>query len=399
MAWSPGRPAPRNSGTNIPVVASIGDRLGCKAFNALYGNRVDGASAAEQDELGAENLALAAEGVAGIGGTVLVEPVSGSPRYPLLTAADVAAVIGRVTADGGPGNIGLLADLYHLAVNGDDVDKVIADYTGTPGGIAHVQIADAPGRGAPGTGELPLDRQLADLRDPPDTAAGLAWSTRHHRQTPTPQPVSIGCRGPVGRPTPQPPADPVHQSRTHPPSTQEPRMTSIAFIGLGIMGSPMAVHLAKAGHDVVGYNRSPEKTKPLVEAGGRAADSVAEAVSGAEVVAVMVPDSPDVRDVLAGDGGVFANGKPGALIIDFSSIRPDVTVELAEQAVAQGLPADRCAGVRWRGRRDQRRALDHGRRHGGGFRRGRADPATSSARPSCMSDPTGPGRPSRRPTS
>ena len=113
-------------------------------------------------------------------------------------------------------------------------------------------------------------------------------------------------------------------------------MTSIAFIGLGIMGSPMAVHLAKAGHDVVGYNRSPEKTKPLVEAGGRAAGSVADAVSGAEVVAVMVPDSPDVREVLAGEDGVFANGKPGALIIDFSSIRPDVTVELAEQAVAQG---------------------------------------------------------------
>jgi 2-hydroxy-3-oxopropionate reductase len=113
-------------------------------------------------------------------------------------------------------------------------------------------------------------------------------------------------------------------------------MTSIAFIGLGIMGSPMAVHLAKAGHDVVGYNRTPDKTKPLVDAGGRAASSVAEAVSGAEVVAVMVPDSPDVRDVLAGEGGVFANGKPGTLIIDFSSIRPDVTVELAEQAVAQG---------------------------------------------------------------
>ena len=113
-------------------------------------------------------------------------------------------------------------------------------------------------------------------------------------------------------------------------------MTTIAFIGLGIMGSPMAVHLAKAGHDVVGYNRSPEKTRPLVEAGGRAAESVADAVSGAEVIAVMVPDSPDVREVLAGENGVFASGKPGALIIDFSSIRPDVTVELAEQAAAQG---------------------------------------------------------------
>jgi 2-hydroxy-3-oxopropionate reductase len=113
-------------------------------------------------------------------------------------------------------------------------------------------------------------------------------------------------------------------------------MARIAFIGLGIMGSPMAVHLAKAGHDVVGYNRSPEKTKPLVDAGGRAADSVADAVADAEVIAVMVPDSPDVREVLAGDNGVFASGKSGALIIDFSSIRPDVTTELAEQAASQG---------------------------------------------------------------
>ena len=149
---------------NVPVVAAIGDRLGCKAFNALYGNRVDGVDAAAQDDLGVENLAFAAQGVASIGGTVLLEPVSGAPRYPLLTAADVAAVISRVTADGGPANIGLLADLYHLAVNGDDVDQAIATYTGTPGGVAHVQIADAPGREAPGTGNLPLDRQLGDLQ-------------------------------------------------------------------------------------------------------------------------------------------------------------------------------------------------------------------------------------------
>ncbi|MGS0684987.1 hydroxypyruvate isomerase family protein [Nakamurella sp. GG22] len=182
---------------NIPVVAAIGERLGCKAFNALYGNRVDDAPVAEQDELAAENLTLAAQGVAHIGGTVLVEPVSGSPRYPLLTAADVATVIGRVTANGGPTNIGLLADLYHLAVNGDDVDKVIADHTGAPNGIAHVQIADSPGRGAPGTGELPLERQLTDLQsrgyqgwvgleykaspEHADTAASFAWLPRSRR--------------------------------------------------------------------------------------------------------------------------------------------------------------------------------------------------------------------------
>ena len=113
-------------------------------------------------------------------------------------------------------------------------------------------------------------------------------------------------------------------------------MTKIAFIGLGIMGSPMAVHLAKAGHQVVGFNRSPDKAQPLVQAGGQAAESVAEAVRDAEVVAVMVPDSPDVRDVLTGEDGVFANAAAGTLVVDFSSIRPDVTVELAELAQEKG---------------------------------------------------------------
>ncbi|GAA3565268.1 2-hydroxy-3-oxopropionate reductase [Nonomuraea rosea] len=114
-------------------------------------------------------------------------------------------------------------------------------------------------------------------------------------------------------------------------------MTTIAFIGLGIMGSPMAVHLAAAGHAVTGFNRSPGKAGPLTEAGGREAGSIAEAVTGAEVVALMVPDSPDVRDVLTGDDGVFAHAAPGTLVIDFSSIRPDVTRELADEAGRRGL--------------------------------------------------------------
>ena len=113
-------------------------------------------------------------------------------------------------------------------------------------------------------------------------------------------------------------------------------MTSIAFIGLGIMGSPMAVHLAEAGHDVVGYNPSPKRTEALVAAGGRAAASTAEAVKDVDVVAVMVPDSPDVESVLAGADGVFAHARPGTLVIDFSSIRPDVTSALAAQAKEKG---------------------------------------------------------------
>jgi 2-hydroxy-3-oxopropionate reductase len=113
-------------------------------------------------------------------------------------------------------------------------------------------------------------------------------------------------------------------------------MTNIAFIGLGIMGNPMAVHLANAGHVVAGFDRSPERAVALVEAGGRAAESLADAVKGADVICVMVPDSPDVAQVLTGEEGVFQLAETGTLIIDFSSIRPDVTQQLAEQARAVG---------------------------------------------------------------
>lgn len=113
-------------------------------------------------------------------------------------------------------------------------------------------------------------------------------------------------------------------------------MTNIAFIGLGIMGAPMAVHLQNAGFAVTGRNRSP-KYEELLAAGGRSSESVAEAVADADVIAIMVPDSPDVAGVLQDEeDGVFAHAKAGALIIDFSSIRPDVAVALAAEATERG---------------------------------------------------------------
>jgi 2-hydroxy-3-oxopropionate reductase len=114
-------------------------------------------------------------------------------------------------------------------------------------------------------------------------------------------------------------------------------MTTVAFIGLGIMGGPMAANLVEAGFDVTGYNRSPDKVKTLVEAGGRGADSVAEAVRGAEVILTIVPDSPDVEDVTGGDDGIFAHAEKGALYIDMSSIRPDVAVRVAQAGRDAGL--------------------------------------------------------------
>ena len=113
--------------------------------------------------------------------------------------------------------------------------------------------------------------------------------------------------------------------------------TNVAFIGLGIMGLPMAINLTKAGFNVTGYNRSPQKVAELVTAGGTGATSIAQAVTGADVIITMVPDSADVEGVVTGETGVFANAKAGALWIDNSSIRPDVTTALATQARAAGI--------------------------------------------------------------
>jgi 2-hydroxy-3-oxopropionate reductase len=114
-------------------------------------------------------------------------------------------------------------------------------------------------------------------------------------------------------------------------------MTTVAFIGLGIMGGPMAANLVKAGYDVVGHNRSADKVQALVDAGGRGAGSVAEAVRDADVIITMVPDSPDVEAVAAGEDGIFASARNGALYVDMSTIRPDVAVRVAEAGRRAGL--------------------------------------------------------------
>lgn len=141
---------------NVDVVVGIGQQLGVGTFNALYGNRAMTVSPQEQDDLATENLSLAAKAAAGIGATVLVEPVSGPKPYPLRTAADVVAVLDRVGAD----NVSFLCDLFHLANNGDDVDAAVSTYAER---IAHVQIADHPGRHEPGSGTLDLDHLLSKI--------------------------------------------------------------------------------------------------------------------------------------------------------------------------------------------------------------------------------------------
>ena len=114
-------------------------------------------------------------------------------------------------------------------------------------------------------------------------------------------------------------------------------MARIGFIGLGVMGRPMAEHLVRAGHQVTVHNRSQGPVRVLVEAGAKAASSAAEAADGAEVVITMVPDSPDVEAVVLGEHGVLETARRGLLLIDMSTIRPDTAREVAEAAAARGV--------------------------------------------------------------
>lgn len=115
-------------------------------------------------------------------------------------------------------------------------------------------------------------------------------------------------------------------------------MTKIGFIGLGIMGGPMAANLVEAGFEVTGYNRGRAKVDRLVAAGGRGADSVADVVRDADVVVTMLPDSPDVREIVLGADGVLTHAAPGMLLIDCSTIRPDVSREIATRTRALDAP-------------------------------------------------------------
>ena len=100
---------------------------------------------------------------------------------------------------------------------------------------------------------------------------------------------------------------------------------SIAFIGLGIMGSPMAQNLLKAGYAVTVHSRTKARAHPVLEAGAQWADSPAQAVREANVVITCLPDTPDVQQVLLGKNGVIESARKGMICIDMSTISPEAT--------------------------------------------------------------------------
>ena len=110
----------------------------------------------------------------------------------------------------------------------------------------------------------------------------------------------------------------------------------VGFIGLGIMGKPMAKNLMEAGYELVLYNRTLEKAEELSEDGAEVAANPREVAENSEIIVTMLPDSPDVRDVVAGKDGVLEGIKEGALLVDMSTISPVVTEELAEKLEERG---------------------------------------------------------------
>ena len=110
----------------------------------------------------------------------------------------------------------------------------------------------------------------------------------------------------------------------------------VGFIGLGVMGRPMAKHLVAKGYPLVAHNRSRPAVDDLVAAGATAAESPAAVASQSSIVITMVPDTPDVVSVLTGSDGVLTTLRQGAIVIDMSSISPVATRELALRVAAAG---------------------------------------------------------------
>ncbi len=114
-------------------------------------------------------------------------------------------------------------------------------------------------------------------------------------------------------------------------------MKKIGFIGLGIMGKPMAANLIKAGYELVVYDIVPEKLTALVQAGAQAGASGKDVAAKSEIVITMLPNSPDVKEAVLGAGGVLEGTKRGTILIDMSSIAPLASREIAAEAKEKGV--------------------------------------------------------------
>lgn len=117
---------------------------------------------------------------------------------------------------------------------------------------------------------------------------------------------------------------------------QAPLSPPLGFVGLGIMGRPMAGHLRRAGHPLTVFNRTAGRADELLAAGARVAGSPAEVAAASEVIVVMVSDTPDVEQVVAGPRGLLEGIRPGSIVVDMSTVSPDLERRLAARLRERG---------------------------------------------------------------
>jgi 3-hydroxyisobutyrate dehydrogenase len=111
----------------------------------------------------------------------------------------------------------------------------------------------------------------------------------------------------------------------------------VAFIGMGTMGTAMALNIIKAGHEVTVHNRSREKEEPVAKAGARRAGSPKGASQGADIIITCVSDTPDVEAVILGENGIIHGAQTGAIVVDMSTISPSATLRMAAQLARKGI--------------------------------------------------------------
>ncbi|MDW0109393.1 NAD(P)-dependent oxidoreductase [Sporosarcina aquimarina] len=114
-------------------------------------------------------------------------------------------------------------------------------------------------------------------------------------------------------------------------------MENVSFIGTGVMGASIVKHLLKAGHPVTVYTRTKEKAEDLLQEGAQWASSVAEAVTGADLIFSMVGMPADVEEIYFGENGILSAGTPGQIVIDMTTSSPALAIKIDKEAAAKGM--------------------------------------------------------------
>ncbi len=254
------------------------------------------------------NLRFAATTLARENIKLLVEPINtlDIPGFFLNGTAQAVQLISEVRSN----NLFVQYDIYHMQIMEGDLARTMQEYLPQ---IAHIQLADNPGRHEPGTGEINYPFLFRHL----DAIGYRGW---------------IGCEY-------KPRTTTLEGLSWHAAQTFEtwrtPDMIDIGFIGLGTMGRPMAGHLLTAGHRVFLHDVGPIAPE-LVSAGGVACKSAKQVAEEADAVIIMVPDTPHVEAVLFGKDGVASGISKGKIVVDMSSISPLATKEFAKKIEALG---------------------------------------------------------------